>query len=189
MKKSTKGAIAIGAAAVLLMGGAGSLAFWSDSATVAGGTITTGSVSLSDGTCDPGWVYASGSAAGAAVTAIVPGDSITRNCGFTIDGVGDHLTVKLAVPAALSVTPTQGAPTTLGVTAGATYLHGGAPLVSGQSFAVSGPETLTAAITVTFPYGTATTINANDTQSVIGQLDGITVGLTQDQSSGKNPNA
>ena len=34
MKKSTKGAVAAGAAAVLLMGGAGSLAYWTASGTI-----------------------------------------------------------------------------------------------------------------------------------------------------------
>ncbi|MBT1671937.1 alternate-type signal peptide domain-containing protein [Curtobacterium flaccumfaciens] len=189
MKKTTKAAIAAGGAAVLLLGGAGSLAFWSDSGTVAGGTITTGSASLSDGTCDEGWVYATGTDAGNPVTAIVPGDAITRDCTFTINGVGDHLTVNLTAPEALSVTATTGTPTTLGVTASASYVRDGVALANGASFAVDGPETLQAAITVTFPYGTATTVNANDTQSVVGQLDDITVGLTQDQSSGANPNA
>jgi len=188
MKKTTKGALAASAAAVLLVGGAGTLAFWSDSGTVDGGSITTGSVSLSDGTCGE-WVYSTGSAAGTAVTAIVPGDAIARSCTFAVDGTGDHLTVSLSAPETVSVTPTVGSPTTLLLTAAASYQRDGAALPAGTSFAVDGPETLTALITVTFPYGAATTVNANDTQGMVGQLDDITIGLTQDQSSGANPNS
>jgi len=42
MNKFTKGAIATGAAIVLLLGGAGTFALWNDSASVAGGSITSG---------------------------------------------------------------------------------------------------------------------------------------------------
>ena len=41
MNRTTKGAIAAGAAAVLLLGGAGSLAYWSDCQDAAGGTINS----------------------------------------------------------------------------------------------------------------------------------------------------
>ncbi|NKU44191.1 alternate-type signal peptide domain-containing protein [Rhodococcus hoagii] len=46
MNKKTKGAIAAGAAAALLAGGAGSFALWSDSETLNGGTITAGTLTL-----------------------------------------------------------------------------------------------------------------------------------------------
>lgn len=42
MKKSTKGAIAAAAAAVLLLGGGTTLAYWTASVDIAGGTITAG---------------------------------------------------------------------------------------------------------------------------------------------------
>ena len=48
MKKSTKGALAATTAGVLLLGGAGSLAFWSDS--IGGSTISSGHISLDDTT-------------------------------------------------------------------------------------------------------------------------------------------
>ncbi len=40
MNKTTKGALAASAAAVLLLGGAGSLAYWSDAETIQGGDVT-----------------------------------------------------------------------------------------------------------------------------------------------------
>ena len=51
MKKSTKGAVAAGAAAVLLLGGAGTLAFWNADGTAEGGTLTAGTLELTDLTC------------------------------------------------------------------------------------------------------------------------------------------
>ena len=60
MNKASKGALAALAAGVLLLGGAGSLAFWTDTAEVAGGAINSGELSLTDttpGTCaDADWV-------------------------------------------------------------------------------------------------------------------------------------
>jgi len=190
MKKTTKGALAAGAAAVLLLGGAGSLAFWTDEGAVAGGTIETGFVTLGDGTCAADWVYANGSDAGGTVDLLVPGDQITRDCTFPVDGAGDHLTANLTVPSDLDIAVTSTpAPTTDTITAAATFDYGTTTgITSGQSFAVTGPTTLTAHVVVTFPYGDATTINADDTQNLVGSLDQIQVSLTQDQSSGANPN-
>ena len=56
MKKSTKGALAAGGAAVLLLGGAGSLAYWTASGSVPGGSLTSGSMTLSSVTCGS-WTY------------------------------------------------------------------------------------------------------------------------------------
>ena len=46
MKKSTKGALAAAAAGSLLLGGAGSLAYWTDAETVGGGSIASGHLKL-----------------------------------------------------------------------------------------------------------------------------------------------
>ena len=51
MNKSTKGALAASSAAVLLLGGAGSLAFWSDSQDVGSANITSGELDLSAPDC------------------------------------------------------------------------------------------------------------------------------------------
>lgn len=188
MKKSTKGALAAAGAAVLLLGGAGSLAYWTDSGTANGGDITTGNMSLSDGTCSGSWTYVGGNDDGGTVTTIVPGDEITKDCTFTVTGDGDHLTANLSAPGDVTYT-TNGSPTTMTLTSSASYDLGGTTYADGDSFPITGTQTLTAHIDVTFPYGNATTINANDTQNITATLDAITVTLTQDQSSGNNPNA
>ncbi len=67
MKKATKGAIAAAGAGVLLLGGAGTLAYWTADGAAAGSDITAGDLDLTAGTCS-GWTYASGAAGtGAAV--------------------------------------------------------------------------------------------------------------------------
>lgn len=189
MKKSTKGAIAAAGAAVLLLGGAGSLAYWTDQGSANGGALTTGNMALSDGTCAGDWTYANGGDAGGTVTTIVPGDSITKDCTYTVTGSGDHLTANVTAPGDVTYTTSGGTPTTMQLTASATYDLGGTPVANGDSFAITGTQTLTAHIVVTFPYGDASTINANDTQDITATLDAITITLTQDQSSGNNPNA
>ena len=78
MNKTTKGSLAAGAAAVLLLGGAGSLAYWTDAASIDGGSITSGTLTLDAGTC-AGWTYSDGAAgAGKTVELFVPGDLVTN---------------------------------------------------------------------------------------------------------------
>lgn len=94
MKKSTKGALAASAAGVLLLGGAGSLAYWTDNQPVDGGTIASGSLTLSAITCDAAWKEGA-----LTVTTIVPGDTITKSCTGTLTLVGDHIGATVALDA------------------------------------------------------------------------------------------
>ena len=187
MNKSTKGALAMGAAAVLLLGGTGTLAFWSDSATVNGGSVTSGSLALDAVGCDATWVYDNGASAGDTVGEVVPGDAIAKSCTFTIDAEGDHLEATPTVPATVTYTTSGSAPT-LDLSVAATYDVDGTPLTGADTITEANDgDTLTADIVVTFPYGDATTINANDTQNLTTTLDGLTVTLTQDLGA-DNPN-
>ena len=94
MNKSIKGALAAAAAGALLLGGAGSLAYWTGTEQVPGGTFSSGYLQIEDGTCATAtWTLAGGAAY--TTQKLVPGDSVTKTCEFTIDGVGDHLTVSL----------------------------------------------------------------------------------------------
>ncbi|RNL62958.1 alternate-type signal peptide domain-containing protein [Nocardioides marmoriginsengisoli] len=100
MNKSTKGALAATAAGVLLLGGVGSLAYWSDSATIAGGAVNSGTLSLTDATAGScataAWTLDSaespaGIAFDPATDTLVPGDVLTKRCSYTIGAVGEHL--------------------------------------------------------------------------------------------------
>lgn len=178
MKKSTKGALAAGAAAVLLLGGAGSLAYWTDSEPIDGGSVSSGELALETSDCDESWVYAEGNAsAGTTVTTIVPGDAITKECTFGITAAGDNLQATLTTPTTVTFDETPDA-TTLEATVGAAYEIEDAAVPATITEDNDG-DTVTATITVTFPFGDETTENANDTQNLLIELDEITVTLTQ----------
>jgi len=191
MKKSTKGTLAAAAGAVLLLGGAGSLAYWNASATVNGGAVTTGSLTLSGGTCGATWVYANGTAAGQTVAKVVPGDSITKSCTFTVGASGDHLSASLGAPATTAYTKSPAGAGTDSLTVATTYTIDRTPvatLVNGDKLtSTDNGKTLTAKFVVTMPYGSPT-VNGNDTQDLTATLNALTVTLTQD-TLGANPNA
>ena len=93
MKKSTKGALAAVAGAALLLGGATTLAFWTDEATVDGGTLESGSITLGEVTCG-GWKHTEDDAD---VTNIVPGDTVYNECQTALTLEGDHIGATLEI--------------------------------------------------------------------------------------------
>lgn len=98
MQKKTKGALAAGAAVLLLAGGAGSLAYWSDSENIAGSSINSGELSLDPAAVD-GWYDVStnpgpgnpGVKVDPASFRIVPGDTLEYRSSVTIRADGDNL--------------------------------------------------------------------------------------------------
>ncbi|WP_426246453.1 alternate-type signal peptide domain-containing protein [Nocardioides sp. LHG3406-4] len=104
MNKITKGALAAVVAAVLLLGGAGTLAFWTDSQDVDAGSISTGHLSMVAVPGDTGtWtdITDGGSAAISDLAAfnMAPGDTLQYARTFTIDAEGDNLTAGLSTSA------------------------------------------------------------------------------------------
>lgn len=100
MNKFTKGAIATGAGIILLLGGAGSLAYWNSTSDVAAGTISSGTLSLSQNTT--GWVDQNSVAiANINNFVIVPGDKLTFTGNYTIHATGQNLKATLAVSSAV----------------------------------------------------------------------------------------
>lgn len=96
MKNSTKGAIAAAAAATILLGGAGTLAYWSDTDEIPGNGFEAGSLSLTPaGLCGAWTLDADEAVAGASfdptTDLLVPGDVVTKECTFTIDAEGAHM--------------------------------------------------------------------------------------------------
>ncbi|MDQ0673701.1 alternate signal-mediated exported protein [Pseudarthrobacter siccitolerans] len=88
MNKATKGAIAAGAAGILLAGGAGTFALWSDSQNVNAGTVSTGKLDLA---VNPNGVWSED------LATIVPGDSLTYTTAVTVSATGDNLTGELVI--------------------------------------------------------------------------------------------
>ena len=171
MKKSTKGALAAGVAAVLLLGGAGTLAFWNDTDTLDGGTIESGSLTLSDVDCADTWTEG----ADADVQLLVPGDTVTKACTGDLTLTGDHIeaTVTLddASVAAAEAAFNDAAPDAVDGDA----VDITASLTGGGTVSESGPISVT--ITVTWPYGT---VADNESQGVsTTALDGLVVNAVQ----------
>jgi alternate signal-mediated exported protein len=177
MNKSAKGAIAAGAAAALLLGGAGSLAYWTGTEEVPGGSFASGYLQIDDVDCATApWTMDGG----AAYTAqrLVPGDELTKTCDFTIDGVGDHMTVSLD-------TATPGWSTANALT---DDLSVSATFVGSTSGALADPalvgqdETVTATIVVTFDPASGNETNV-PTAGLDAVLDDVTITATQGHSA------
>lgn len=107
MKKTTKGAVAAGAAALLLAGGAGTMAAWNASTTAGPAqTVTAGSMAVEQTTAGS-WKWVGGLKDGQAFVPatdlIVPGDKVSYTANYKIDLVGTNLKAKLT-PAVSGVT-------------------------------------------------------------------------------------
>ena len=183
MNKSTKGALAATTAGVLLLGGAGSLAFWSDSITIGGSTISSGHISLDDttvGDCaGADWILDNGETTAGAVfdpatSTLVPGDSITKTCTFDVTARGDHLRATLAATGGAESAPATGNDLSPKVTTTAAFTVAGASATT-ITEGNNGDE-LEAKITLSFPYG-ATSDNPSQDGSL--DLSAYTVALTQ----------
>lgn len=87
MNSFVKGGIAAAAGLALLLGGAGSLAYWSDTESLSAGTINSGTLTLASA-ADGAWDET--------ITNIVPGDVITYTETFNIEAVGDNLEAELS---------------------------------------------------------------------------------------------
>jgi alternate signal-mediated exported protein len=180
MKKATKGALAIAAAGSLLVGGAGSLAYWTGTATVGGASISSGTISLSAPDCannvpagTHGWQFDGGSAFTPGTDTIVPGDTLTKVCNSTLTMTGNHIGATLALGSASFAGPGGDANLEAALNgASATFK------VDGAAYApITSPGTHTVQVTVTVPFPSSVT--ADNTKSVSALLDDLTVTATQ----------
>jgi alternate signal-mediated exported protein len=172
MKKSYKAAIAAAAGGVLLLGGAGSLAYWSSTQDVPGGTINSGSLALSTPSCGD-WsldaleqlptAYADGDP-------LVPGDVLTKTCTFTITATGNHLRATLGVTDT-NFTPVNDLSADLTAEADFTILSSSIPAEITEA---NDGDVVSADITVTFDPE-----SGNESQSLTTVLDAITVTAEQ----------
>jgi alternate signal-mediated exported protein len=175
MNKSTKGALAAAAAGTLLLGGAGSLAFWTSQQDVDGTSITSGHLKLNSPDCGQGWTLDGGAAYDDQL--LVPGDSLTQVCTFTVDAAGEHLTADFDVTGGGDT----GAQALLDeTTVTKTYKVNGAT-VGDTDVAIADGDTVTVDLKIDWPYG----VEDNDSNVVGGlteTLGAITVTATQHHS-------
>ena len=185
MNKSTKGLIAAAAGGTLLLGGAGSLAFWSDSDIIGGGTINAGHISLDDttlgsdnavttddGCANAPFIFDAGESGAHAyvpgTSHIVPGDVLTKICTFNVNASGDHLRATLAATGGAGTGDLAAETTT-----GAVFTVAGANQTTVTQ--ADNDKQVKATITVTFPGGAATNGSQDDALNV----GDYTIDLTQ----------
>ena len=112
MRKTTKGAIAVGAGVALLLGGAGTLAYWTDTNDVdSNTTVTAGNLDLAPVAATAAWTWKTGGQTFVPATSrIVPGDVVVFTQRYTVTAQGDRLKAQLLVngaPAKTANTPTN----------------------------------------------------------------------------------
>jgi alternate signal-mediated exported protein len=156
MNKLVKGSLAAAAGITLLMGGAGSLALWNDSADLVGGSVATGELNIvSNG--DGAWTND--------IALWVPGDEDTYTETFTINAAGDNLSAELeALYSGVSAN---------GVTADATVTIPGETAVAGVFTLDEGTYTATVTVDVSFD------ATGTDDQNETVPLGDVSVVLTQ----------
>lgn len=181
MQKSTKGALAAAAAGTLLLGGAGSLAYWTSAQTVSGTTITSGHLKLGTPDCGTGWQLDGTPTTSYTTQRLVPGDTLTKTCTTTVSASGAHLKANFSVDTGAGAT---GSPALLNeITVTPVYKVNNV-VVSGTAVPVANGDVVTVDLTVAWPYGAT----ANNASNVAGgglteTLDTITVTATQTHSA------
>jgi alternate signal-mediated exported protein len=93
-KKMTKGAVAVAAGVVLLLGGAGTYALWEVNRPL-DGTVQAGDLDLSTGAAT--WTLNGEEVTSPETLRVVPGDVLTVQQELTVTAVGDSLQAQLSV--------------------------------------------------------------------------------------------
>lgn len=172
MNKSTKGAVAAGAAAVLLLGGAGSLAYWNAEGTIGGGSINAGNMELVNPTGGTWSLNGGAPVTDVSTVRIVPGDTLVFTGSWTIDAKGNNLEATID---AEGIAATGGLADEVTITD--TYTVAGAPATTITED--NDTDVLTATITVDLPYE-AGVVN-NDAMTLSLDLTDVNVTLTQQE--------
>ena len=172
-RRSLKGAIALAAAGLILAGGGGTYALWSDQVTLNGGDVNAGQLKLTD--TQPGaWFDLSSGTATAipdiAAFHVVPGDVIEYRVTSTVEAQGDNLKATLAADPA-SVTGDPALLADMVVTTGITV--GGAA----QTAITEADDNKQVDVKVNFAFDDAST---NATQLETLDLSALQLTLTQD---------
>lgn len=174
MKKSTKGAFAAATAAVLLMGGAGTMAFWTADADVDGVAVTAGELKIINDTCaDADWTFDEEEAAAGKTYApadlVVPGDVLTKTCSFEVQAAGEHLRATLDV-----TNPALSGDLAPSLTLVDSYTIDDVEVADGEITEANDGDVVEVAISVTFNGD-----SGNTTQTLAGALSAFELSLTQ----------
>jgi alternate signal-mediated exported protein len=208
MKRTTKIAASVGAAALLLIGGAGSLAYWSQQATAtSSASLNTGNLVASAADCTQ-WKWVSGTtlSPGTVVTTkIIPGQVVESDCTVTVTGEGQDLAVTATITqAGWTNQGNPAASTTDFVSAGGDVVQlGTVTTVDGVAYTASTPipigtvaKTVKVTVTATFPYNTSgaspnaspgdTGLSGNSSMNLSDTLKSVQINFIQ-ANPGTNP--
>ncbi|GAA2241352.1 hypothetical protein GCM10010401_12640 [Rarobacter faecitabidus] len=189
MNKITKGAIAGGIGVALLLGGAGTLAYWNDQAAIgSNATITAGTLTVQQAASPaPAWTVSNGTVTNAVVSNIasfraVPGDVLRYTATYTITGTGDNLraTAGLGNGAIAAATPVTAQNTALAdrLGASATVLINGSTTWTMPS---PGTHTVTVTATITWPFAGDPTTEDNPAKTGAVTLSNFNLTVQQVQ--------
>jgi alternate signal-mediated exported protein len=165
VNKFVKGSLAITAGVALLLGGAGTLALWNDTAGINAGTVTSGVLDVTNAT--PGsWDKT--------IAKIVPGDTITYTDTLQLTATGDNLkatvvsniagiTNNITDAAITSTIVVKDASDDVVAPVAGTYTLGG------------GNYTVTVTLTVTFP----SSVSGQDSQAKTSDFRDVVITVTQ----------
>lgn len=95
MRNSLKALIATSGGAFLLLGGAGSLAYWQSAGSVPAGDLQSGRLALTDAASS--WTLNGVTVADPTAVRVVPGDELAWTGGFLITAQGDNLQAEIAM--------------------------------------------------------------------------------------------
>ena len=170
MNSTTKGSIAAAVAALLLTGGAGTLAYWNDTEQVPGGPISSGELALGTPACGVGWVLDGGTTLTNQL--IVPGDVLTKTCTIDLVARGEHLGADLTVGTAAFATPNA---LTAQLRPSASFTVNGATRTHVTDADDTGTGEIVATISVVFDGPAAT----NASQNLTAPLNSVAVTAVQ----------
>jgi alternate signal-mediated exported protein len=165
MKKTTKGALAIGAGVVLLVGGGGTLAVWNQTAESNAGTVQAGELGLTAGT---GQWTSGEDAVDLASYRVVPGDKLTYTQPVHVTLDGDKLQAELTATGAASSDFDPG-----------NVVIGDVQLTDGDGAPVSGPLTASGDYTASVSFEFKSTTSGTD--DVLASADFNSVGFKLEQ--------
>lgn len=176
MNKLTKGSIAAGVGVVLLLGGAGSLAYWNDNAGLTGANISTGELTLNADECS--WSQN--------LDLWVPGDEASCETVIELVAAGDNVQGLVAINSdSITVTPAEAADQfDIDFVMGAASVSGGDGQFDHESgtFAGTGTYSIPVTITVSFPYEEGSEQNASQNAAV--DLSDVFFEVTQTPATG-----
>lgn len=152
MKKTTAAAVAAAVGAALLLGGAGTLAYWNDTATSEDQVISSGSLDLDTVTAGV-WTVSNGAVVDAPFTGgIVPGDVLTGVVTVPVTLEGQNIEADLLVDN-LKVVADAAAPTDLAEALDLAVVEVGTE--PGNTATFTETDDVEVTVTITFPMGTA----------------------------------